>query len=347
MSPSSNLDPFGRPLSGFRRIGLEAAPIAADLGGLLDPDPNTTATTDIEVVSNWQRDALARLDEAAARCPVDAARSRGIGLHNDRSLRFALACDVDADRRWRAIVSRAFARADAVAWCDAEGKSDGRYLAETAEKISRCRTLLRDLTFDTRIHDTIVRHRAGNDALGDWVADLNKAAETLEQCETWARAVAANINRIGRRRVIARSHFVLRLAAAYAVLTGEEPQFDGGNDEDAHDDHGERKRLENRRWHELIKAALDVTGITGDGRVNSILSHAAGIADGTYVDRIRGLAAQEPRDLGSIEVGSWPATGLEVDVGLNVRSPPETRDEAYEAPGIQFIGLGGISRSGK
>ncbi len=345
MSPNADLDPLGRPASGFRLIGYEAAPIAAELAGALDPDPTTA--DDLPMLTNRQVDVIGRLDEAAALCPVNSARSREVGHHRDPALRFALGCDVASERRWRAIVSRAFARADAVAWCEGNRRRDGRYLAERAEDMARCRNALLDLTFCTDLPETIFKHRAGSELPGDWVADLNRAAETLEQYETIAKGLAASINPRGRPRVVARTHFVLRIAAAYAVLTGDVPQFDGGNDDDAHDDHGQRKRPENRCWHDLIRAALDVAEIRGDQQVNSILNHARQDDLMGDVDRVRWLADQAPRDLWSIEVGSWPATGLEIDVGLDVRSPPEAREEAYEHPGTSFAGIGRLGRRGE
>lgn len=345
MSPNADLDPLGRPASGFRLIGCDAAPIAAELAVVLDPDPTTA--DELPILTNRQADAIGRLDEVAARCPVNSARSHGIGQHRDPALRFALGCDVATERRWRAIVLRAFARADAVAWCEGNRRLDGRYLTERAEDMARCRNALLDLMFCNDLPETILKHRAGNELPRDWVADLNRAAETLEQYETIAKGLAARFNPRGAPRVIARTHFVLRIAAAYAVLTGDVPQFDGGNDDDAHDDHGQRKRPENRRWHDLITAALDVADIRGDQQVNSILNHARQgplIGD---VERIRWIAHQEPREFWRIEVGSWPATGLEIDVGLDVRRPPETREEAYEHPRTRFAGTGRLGRHGK
>lgn len=343
MIMAAGLDPFGRPASGFRRIGYEAAPIAAELAAILDPDPNTAAEP--VTLSNSQADAIARLDEAAASCPVKAARSREIRHHRDQSYRFGLGCDVPDDRRWRAIVSRAFARADAVAWCEAEGREDGRYLAEKAKKIAECRELLEKLTFEHRIHDTIYRHRAGQNMPGDWVADLNRAENTLEQYERIASGLAAKLNPRGAPRVIARTHFVLRIAEAYAILTGDAPQFDGGNDDGFYDEHGERQRPENKRWHDLIKAALDVTGLRRDQQVDSILNHVRQNLLIGDVDRIREIADKSPSELWAIEVGGRPGTGLEIDVGLDVVYPPQARDEAYEHPATCFIGSGGMSRS--
>ncbi|MBV5266083.1 hypothetical protein [Pinisolibacter aquiterrae] len=159
-SPSSDVEKppktgRTRPLpagvaSGFRRLSsFPKAALVSTLAPLLDPgevasvrhgaqalgqvEPTSRPiTTDVPRVSARAAEALRRLDETARVLPIDRQRMSRLD-DEPASIRFMLGLDVeDPSGRWRAVVSRAFARADAVARCLAEGIEDDAALVDWA-----------------------------------------------------------------------------------------------------------------------------------------------------------------------------------------------------------------------
>lgn len=322
------------PRSGFQRHAAHVgAALVADVAAMFDPPPGTPP--DHPSLTNRQSDGLARLDAFAADNPPSKKRSRLIARLPDRALRFALAVDAPETRRWHAIVARAYARADAVAWCQAEGDEDDRRLVEASEVIDRC---VRELEPLRRSLPSTLRRRWHADAErhASWEIDLNEALSILEGTSERVWLAGAGATKSGRPPELARTHLVLRLAAAYAALTGKVPPMDGGNTGGDYDQHGPRKQPSG--WHEFVNAALDLTSVRAGTATDSILRKSADMDWDT--DLVRDLADgswfDHHADDGSF--CGWPGTGLEAAVGLDVRHPPEDHGKAYSHPKCLYVG---------
>jgi hypothetical protein len=282
----------------------------------------------------------------------------------DEATGFALAVDVEEpSSRLRAIVSRAFARADAVAWCMIEGENDDRALSDGAAAIERALAEIAPAFGDhPEIFTTANAWRHPDGVLGriergllarQFTSDRPREQDDRE-AEVIAEALAALARRAAVTRraapvrqgrpyeVVARSWFVLRLATAHAFLTGERPALHGDGDA------AER----GTSWHAFVEAALDLTRIRGldttagpEGRrasfrgTDSILRTTARSSEGSQVllDVF----------LGNLSVGgggftrcqeymTFPGDDLENEAGVD--DPPVRREDAYGALRTHYRG---------
>lgn len=291
-----------KPESGFRRWeafknALLASDVARMCGDWPSPSPSPAPPLDFDEPERVEaaRPHLAELD-AIARGGVPLAR-RGVFLaYPPAEVRFLLADDIDdVSARLRAIVARAYARSDAVAWGLAQVDED-------------------------------VRRRSGR--------ELPAGRPTTTEARTW---------------------FVLRLAVAWALLTGERPSLHGGGDKEA------ARNPRGVSWRRFAAAALNLTRTYGGVGLDSVFSRAMDAnRSGTsrrpeerlpkrwFQDHIRSLAdaaagrASDPwaihdasRRLTSY--GELPEAGIEDDAYLG--AAPTNRAAAYAPPSSQYEGL--------
>ena len=356
-------------VSGFRRIEQfrdarlvsEVARLCGDLPAEWPP-PSGTVGSVVAIDAEAVR-CLAALDAVAARLAIVLGVHPPLA-HMDEATGFALAVDVEEPAiRLRAIVSRAFARADAVAWCMIEGESDDEALREGAEAIERALAEIAPSFADHPEDFTSAwawRHPDG--VLGRIERGLRarrftsdqRRAEDDEEAEALAEACAALARRAAAARkaaparqgrpseVVARSWFVLRLATAHAFLTGERPALHGDGDA------AER----GTSWHAFVEAALDLTRIRGrdttagpEGRrasfrgTDSILRTTARSSEGSQVllDVFLGnLSVGGGGFTRSQEYMTLPGDDLENEAGAD--EPPVRREDAYGALRAHYRG---------
>lgn len=352
-------------VSGFRRLAsFQKAALVSTLAPLLDPGEAAPAprdddlpepgaptarpfTTNVPHFDARAAEALRRFDEIARALPIDRRRLLYAPAFDFAPVRFMCALDVgDPVGRWRAVVSRAFARADAVAWCLAEGIEDDAALVDWAERTEKALDGIEPSWRDWQDHreawlrgpvkesfDRAWRRRyfaspGDHDEMFD---DLSAALETLAARAAAARGCAAETTEGGRTPVTYRNHFVLTLATVYALVMGEAPVFDGGDPGDKIKVGTERKRAPSP-WHPLIRAALDLTGLRG-GETDKTLDAALRSARLTP-GAIQATAATS----GALShYPSFTFSGFEIDVGLRLEMPT-TRADAYAHPATLYVG---------
>ena len=306
---------------------------------------------------------LAALDAVAARLAI-VLGARVSFAHMDDATGFALAVDVEEPTaRLRAIVSRAFARADAVAWCMIEGERDDEALRAGADAIDRALAEIAPGFPDN--HEAYLdkwqwRHPDG--VLGRierglrarrFVTDTRRVQDD-DEAETIAEACAALARRATLARkaaplrqgrpseVVARSWFVLRLATAHAFLTGERPAF--------HGDGIAAKR--GTSWHAFVEAALDLTRVRGRDTTAGPEDRRASFRGTDAILRAAGESSEASRALlnaflGNISAGGGsfdrrqdymmlPGDDLENEAG--VAEPPVRREDAYGALRTHYRG---------
>lgn len=344
--------------SGFRRLGysdaidvLEVAHACRDL-----PEGGTTSTA-------GESDEARALDAVADRLwpggvPYDPCNADG-------ATRFALAADVaNHRRRLRAIVARAYARADAVAWCMAQDRDDAKALAEGARAIDEALKRIdpayhrddahfrvsgywvRDSSPVDRIERACRadwRARLGADVQEPaWESDVARAAAALARKAAEIREITDPRRNSGRPTTVTpRVWFVLRLALAFTFATGKRPVFDGGTPGEEYDLGG--PRMYGSPWHDLLNASLDLTGVRNKATTDAVSRSVATAArvhpalpDNYFVMSVNRLASAVGdgggwwRDYQAY--GALPGVGLETDVGLDISRAPATREEAYRPP---------------
>ncbi|MDK9698233.1 MAG: hypothetical protein OEL76_17800 [Siculibacillus sp.] len=335
----------GEHESGFRRLPrFQRALLAADVARLCGDWPAAWTPPpegfDEPAVIEAARRHLAALKVISARLEsITRSRRAFLDLAPD-DVRFAAGADVrDPEARLCAVVARAYARADAVAWSEAAGAEDdveleafARHAAEFLPHLERFRVVGR--------HALVRRRYADEEKRRWWYECAEGAFEDLTALAEAARATSSRNSAPGRRRGVARKFFIHRLAGIYALTTGMRPPLSGGNVGAAYDDHGENKRTPNP-WHGLINAALGLTGIGGDASTDSILRDAAG--DEWAVSRIEDLADGEwsrPEGRWRLEYTQLPGVDIESEIGLSPDAPM-SREEAYTHPGTYHTGRTG------
>lgn len=335
----------GFPRSGFRRLSrFQDARLVADIARLCGDWPSGWASPpegfDEPEAIEAARTHLAALRTIGARLRVSSKDRRRYLASAPEAVRFAAGDDVQGfEARLCAIVARAYARADAVAWCEAAGREDDEQLEAFANLADGFLPHLDRFRWSTR-HALVRRRYVEEGERGRWFEYAEDAFNGLTELAELARKTSSANKAPGRRREVARKFFVHRLAGVYALTTGVEPPMDGGNIGAAFDDRGGRKRRPDP-WHGFVNAALDLTGIRGGATTDSILRDAAG--DEWAVFRIRDLADDEwsrAQGLWRLEYAKLPGADIESEVGCTPFAPT-AREEAYEHPGSSYVGRTG------
>jgi len=341
--------------SGFRRLGYPDAKDVSEVARACRDLPEDDSSSAV-----CENEAMRALDAVADRLWSSGA-THDPGLA-DEATRFALAADVaDHRRRLRAIVARAYARADAMAWCMVQDRDDVEALAEGARAIEEALKHIdpayhpKDHHF--RVGGYWVRDHSPVDRIeralrADWRArpgadvqepttesDIARAAATLATAAAEIRCLADQRRKTGRPTTATpRVWFVLRLAVAFTFVTGDRPRFDGGTPGMAHDRGGPRKV--DTPWHDLLNAAMDLTGVRNGATTDAVSRSVANAAKANpallkdyfvmSVDRLASAVGDGGgwwRDYQAY--GTLPGAGLEIDVGLDTGGAPTTREEAY------------------
>lgn len=297
----------GGPESGFRRLpAFRRALLVADVARMCGdwpaawtPPPEGFDEPQIVACVFHHLEAI----DAVARRLTSRAASRSFLDDEPSEVHFLLATDVDEmPARLRAIIARAYARADAVAWGLEQSFADARE-----------------------------RSRKGR--------PVGRPAAT-----------------------IARTWFIMRLAAVWSLMTGESPAFEGGDEHRLRPDPaGPRKR--DSAWHDLVNTSLGITQAYGAASTDSVLRavtdlHRPGtrrsaseqLPDNFFREQISSLAAaangrwHEPwaryipdRPLSCY--GDLPEVGIEIDACLG--DAPTSREAAYRPPSAQYEGISG------
>lgn len=335
----------GEHESGFRRLpryrkALLAAEVARLCGDLpaawVSPSMEDEEPQEIKMARGY----IPALKAIAGKLATITRRRQSFLDLAPPDVRFAAGDDVvDSETRLLAIVARAYARADEVAWSEAAGAEDDVELEAFARSVGTFLPHLEQLRPFGR-HALVRRRYADEEERQRWYECAARAFEDLTALAELAGRTSSANSAPGRRREVARKFFVLRLAGVYALITGAKPPLSGGNVGAIHDEHGSNKRAPNP-WHDLINAAIDLTGIRANATTDSILQAAAAEQFGVW--KIEDLAAGEWSQGNSrwrLEYTRLPGADIENEVGLSPTAPT-SREEAYEHPGTNYVGRTG------
>lgn len=238
-----------RGATGFRRLAPYRSAIdPCDLRALLDP---LTAEDQIEAENRLSRKQLKEfmygiqsLDEISSRLFQNQARSRS----SCPVVNFVLATDkCDIIERSRAIVARAYWRADEYAHAFAQLLDDAKDAKTHASAIERALDDLRaPITESFRINDTWKFETSSSKARHR--REISDSVSALREIKDQLRAFSQKYVRRGRPSDDARFFFVLRLSEAFSIWTGNSPDFHSAETRDG-------------LWHDFVQAALELTGL--------------------------------------------------------------------------------------
>ena len=223
---------------GFRRLGYKNAMNPRDMRAMLDPRGDD-APFSLEQLTKPQRTALDKLDALAPKLFLRPADKK----YCEKEIQFVLGLDKqDKIERLRAIVARAFWRADSYAEALAQllsyrGLTKAATLRKAIDRLN-WRSLENPAEKDERI-----------DGITGALAELDLMRREL--C-----SVADYFPVPGAKPDDARFFFVLRLAEVFVIWTGRAPDFDYEE---------KKRRKKNPEWHEFSTNALTLCGLGVSG----------------------------------------------------------------------------------
>ena len=238
---------------GFRRLGYKNAMSPRDIRALLDPQSDDAPFL-LERLTKPQRAALERLDALAPKLfsrPADKKRC-------EKEVQFALGLDKrDKIERLRAIVARAYWRADSYATALAQLLDDAQDAESFSEPLNAFfetfagnkvlpRAALNIL--DRRRLESATEKESRRD-------DITHGLAALDSMRARLRSVVESLRQTGATPEDARFFLVLRLAEVFVIWTGRAPDFD-------YDEKKPRKK--NPEWHEFAANALTLCGLGND-----------------------------------------------------------------------------------
>ena len=258
---------------GFRRLGYKNAMHPRDLRALLDPQGDD-APFPSERLLPGQRAALGKIEALAPKLFLRPADKR----YCEKEVQFALGLDKqDKIERLRAIVARAFWRADSYATALAQLLDDAQDAERFLDPLDRFFEIIADgagSPFDKgspyrglakaamphKAIDILNRRRLENPeekeqrraAVTDGLAGLDLMRREL-------RTLADGLHLPGAKPDDARFFFVLRLAEVFVIWTGRAPDFDYDKSKD-----GQKLRKKKPEWWEFLVKALTLSGLGGD-----------------------------------------------------------------------------------
>lgn len=243
-----------------------------DLRALLDPQSDD-APFDEGRLTKPQQTALEKLDALAPKLFLQPADKRPC----EKEVRFALGLDKqDKIERLRAIVARAFWRADSYANALAQLFDDAKDAERFLDPLDRFFEIIADgagSPFDKgspyrglakaampcKAIDILNRRRLENPAEEEQRrAAVTDGLAALDLMRRELRTIADGLHLPGAKPDDARFFFVLRLAEVFVIWTGRAPDFDF--------EEGEKRRKRNTEWIELSTNALTLCGLGVSGR---------------------------------------------------------------------------------
>lgn len=273
--------------AGFRRLGYKNAMNPRDMRALLDPQGDD-APYSLERLTNSQRDALESLDWLAEYLFSRAAHERLCA----KEVEFALGLDKqDKIERLRAIVARAFWRADSYANALAQSLDDAAVAKSLVEPLNAFfeafagnKVLLRAALdiLDRRSFERATEKQERRAAITDGVAAFDLMRLGLG-------GVVESLRQTGATPEDARFFFLLRLAEVFVIWTRRAPDF--------YYQRGITKFRKKMEWLQLSTNALKLCGLGAD-RLDSHFRRLRGTGPraeayrqyANYHDLVAGLA---------------------------------------------------------
>ncbi len=259
-------------VTGFRRLGFKNAVNPRDLRALLDPQGDD-APFSLERLTKQQQAALANLDGLATHLFLRTAEERPC----EKEVQFALGLDKqDKIERLRAIVARAFRRADSYAKALAQLFEDARDAEQFSSQLDAFFKIVgageetpfykgspyRGLAKESapyRAIEILNRRRLESATEKEGRRDdITHGLAALDSMRRELRFIADGSHLPGAKPDDARFFFVLRLAEVFVIWTGRSPDFDFQE--------GEKGRKKNTEWIELSTNALMLCGLGVSGR---------------------------------------------------------------------------------
>jgi hypothetical protein len=298
---ATGLEPGGE--TGFRRLGYKNAINPRDLRALLDPQGDD-APFSLERLTERQRAALDELDALAPKLFLRAAEEKPC----EKEVQFALGLDKqDKIERLRAIVARAFWRADSYATALAQLLDDVKDAEKFASQMdaffkiiggdaetpfykgSPFRGLAKESAPYRAIEILNRRRLESATEKEERRDDITHGLTALESMRSKLRGVVEHQMEFGATPEDARFFFLLRLAEVFVIWTGRAPDF--------YHQRGMKKLGKKTEWLQLSTNALTLCGLGAD-RLDPLFRRLGGTGPraeaykqyANYRDLVDGLA---------------------------------------------------------